>query len=66
MLSKLLSRQGVRDLFLGLGLLGATLATDIVTWVQAGVALSIFPMILLYLFCQKSFVESIASTGLVG
>lgn len=47
-------------------LLGATLATDIVTWVQAGVALSIFPMILLYLFCQKSFVESIASTGLVG
>ena len=46
--------------------LNATVATDIVTWVQAGVMLSVFPMILLYLFCQKSFVESIASTGLVG
>ena len=47
-------------------LLNATVATDIVTWVQAGVAISIFPMIVLYLFCQRSFVESIASTGLVG
>lgn len=43
-----------------------TTYADIVTWVQAGVFLSITPMILLYVFFQRSFVESIATTGLVG
>ena len=47
-------------------LLNATVATDIVTWVQAGVMLSVFPMILLYLFCQKSFVEKYRQYGTGG
>lgn len=47
-------------------LVHATSYADIVTWVQAGVFLSITPMILLYVFFQRSFVESIATTGLVG
>lgn len=44
----------------------ATTYSGIVTWVQAGVFLSITPMILLYVLFQRSFVESIATTGLVG
>ncbi len=35
-------------------------------WLQAGVALSILPMLLLYMFCQKFFVESVERSGLVG
>ncbi|MBE6885657.1 MAG: carbohydrate ABC transporter permease [Ruminococcaceae bacterium] len=35
-------------------------------WIQAGVALSILPMLIMYLFCQKFFVESVERSGLVG
>jgi len=35
-------------------------------WTQAGAAMSIIPMLILYLFCQKFFVESVERTGLVG
>ncbi|MHB8963997.1 MAG: carbohydrate ABC transporter permease [Saccharofermentanales bacterium] len=38
----------------------------ILVWLQAGAALSMMPMLLLYVFCQKVFVESIERTGLVG
>lgn len=47
-------------------ILQATTYSDIVTWVQCGVFLSMTPMILLYVFFQRSFVESIVTTGLVG
>lgn len=38
----------------------------ILVWLQAGAALSMIPMLLLYVICQKVFVESIERTGLVG
>ncbi len=44
----------------------ATTYSDIVTWVQCGVFLSMTPLIVLYVFFQRSFVESIVTTGLVG
>ena len=34
--------------------------------VQAGTLLSILPMLILFLFTQKTFTESIERTGLVG
>ena len=43
-----------------------TTYSDIVTWVQCGVFLSLTPLILLYVFFQRHFVESIVTTGLVG
>ena len=38
----------------------------ILVWLQAGAALSMLPMLLLYIICQKFFVESVERTGLVG
>lgn len=38
----------------------------ILVWLQAGAALSMTPMLALYVLCQKVFVESIERTGLVG
>lgn len=35
-------------------------------WLQAGVAISITPMLCLYLVCQNFFVESVERAGLVG
>lgn len=40
--------------------------SDMVTWVQCGVFISLTPLILLYVFFQRHFVESIVTTGLVG
>ena len=37
-----------------------------VPYVQAGVLLSISPLLILYLFCQKVFVESVERAGIVG
>ena len=35
-------------------------------YLQAGVALSVIPMLLLYILCQRAFVESVERSGLVG
>lgn len=35
-------------------------------YTQAGVLISILPLLILFLFCQKAFVESVERTGIVG
>ena len=37
-----------------------------IPYVQAGILVSIFPLLLLYLVCQKVFVESVERAGIVG
>ena len=44
----------------------ATNPFTMAVWIQAGAALSMLPMLLLYIICQRFFVESIERSGMVG
>lgn len=41
-------------------------AADYVVWIEAGCLLSIIPILILYIFLQKHFVEGIERSGIVG
>ena len=42
------------------------IASDWLVWIEAGCLLSILPILVMYIFLQKNFVEGIERSGIVG